>query len=427
MQTVVPLSNQTFVGQAGAIMSGAKLLTGWTKTGATWYVTGQSQKFGDNAGVCAGSYPCQYQEDVYRDNVLLTRVLSLAAVGPGTFYFDYPAQRIYVGDDPAGHVLEGAAVEYAFQGSAQGGGSGVTIQGLIIEKYANPAQMGAVGHTSPGDNWVISGNEIRYNHGYGVIIGHPGVQVLNNKIHHNGQLGIGGGGYALIQGNEVAYNNTVGFAPGWEAGGIKLTGQSNLTATGETVRNNFVHHNHGRGLWADTNHDGAIWDGNTVEDNDWDGLVYEISYSATITNNVVNRNGAGNPSTYEGAGIAIYASGGTGITVTGNTLSGNKNGIILIQASRGSGSLGSYTVQNVSVHDNTVTLGPNQNNGAVLYGSNTGLWSTLNNHFAHNTYNLQTANSAPFQWATTGQTVATAMTDSQWRAVGNDSTGTFNR
>jgi len=191
MQTVVPLSNQTFVGQAGAIMSGAKLLTGWTQSGATWYVTGQSQKFGDNAGVCAGSYPCQYQEDVYRDNVLLTRVLSLAAVGPGTFYFDYAAQRIYVGDDPAGHVLEGAAVEYAFQGSAQGGGSGVTMQGLIIEKYANPAQMGVVGHTSPGDNWVISGNEIRYNHGYGVIIGHPGVQVLNNKIHHNGQLGIG--------------------------------------------------------------------------------------------------------------------------------------------------------------------------------------------------------------------------------------------
>ncbi len=118
-----------------------------------------------------------------------------------------------------------------------------------------------------------------------------------------------------------------------------------------------MHHNHGRGLWADTNHDGAIWDGNPVEDNDWDGLVDEISYSATITNSVVNRNGAGNPSTYEGAGIAIHASGGTGITVTGNTLSGNKNGIILIQASRGSGSLGSYTVQNVSVHDNTVTLG----------------------------------------------------------------------
>ena len=418
LQTVIPLANQTFVGQPGAIMTGAKLLTGWVQSGSTWYVTGQTQHFADNVGSCETGYPCQYQEDVYRDNTLLTRVLSLAAVGPGTFFFDYTAQRIYVGDDPTGHVLEGAATEYAFEGGAQGAGTGVTVQGLVIEKYANPAQYGALGHANMAANWVVNNNEIRFNHGIGVRTGN-GVQIVNNNIHHNGELGVGGGGVnPLVQGNTIAYNNTAHYSTFWEAGGVKVAAGTQ----GATMRGNYVHDNHGVGLWADGYNVGTIYDGNRIEDNACEGIIHEISYSATITNNVINRNGFLNPNAAEGAGIMISSSGGTGIEISGNTLVGNKNGIILLQADRGSGPQGPYVVQNVSVHDNTVTLGPGQRQGAFRYAGDSGLWTTNNNHFTHNTYNLQTANTAPFLWTSNA-----GLTDPQWVAGGNDSTGTFNR
>ena len=436
MQTVTPLANQTFVGQPGAIMSGAKLLTGWTQSGSVWYVTGQTQKFADNLGICQSGTLCQLQEDVYRDNVLLTRVASLAAVVPGTFYFDYANQVIYVGDDPTGHILEGAATEYAFQGNAQGAGGGVTIQGLIIDKYATPANRATVGNTGPGDNWTISNNEIRYNHGAGVYVGRTGTQVLNNFIHHNGQLGIGGSGTppglvqnALIRGNEVSYNNTLGFTA--EAGGMKFV----YYATAITVRNNYVHDNYYVGIWSDGYCDQMVYDSNRVVNNTMSGITHEVSYGAVISNNVVTGNGFSEPGGSEGAGIHIMNSGGNGtvpslysIEIYGNTVSGNKNGIILLEAGR---TEGPHT-QNVSVHDNTVTLSANQtqdpaSNGVRLYGGgDTRVWTTFNNHFTHNTYNLQTAVSAPFWW--TSDHVSSALfTDAQWRPIPQDATGTFNR
>jgi hypothetical protein len=50
----------------------------------------------------------------------------------------------------------------------------------------------------------------------------------------------------VVEGNEVAYNNTAGFNAYWEAGGVKFTHSRNIVA-----RNNFVHHNDGTGLHSD--------------------------------------------------------------------------------------------------------------------------------------------------------------------------------
>ncbi len=430
MQTVTPLANQTFVGQPGAIMSGAKLLTGWTQSGSVWYVTGQTQKLADSSGVCQIGTLCQYQEDVYRDNVLLRRVGTLSAVGPGTFYFDYVNQIIYLGDDPTGHTLEGAATEYAFQGNAQGAGGGVTIQGLIIEKYATPASRATVGNTAPGDNWTISNSEIRYNHGTGVVVARTGTQVLNNFIHHNGQLGVGGSGTpglaqnALIRGNEVSYNNTLAFTS--EAGGMKFVHY----ATAITVRNNYVHDNYYIGIWSDGYCDRMVYDSNRVVNNTESGITHEVSYGAVISNNLITGNGFLEPGASEGSGIHIMNSGGDGtvpspysIEIYGNTVSGNKNGIILLEAGR---SDGTHT-QNVWVHDNTVTLSGSQTHGVRLYGGgDTRVWTTFNNRFTHNTYNLQTASLTPWWW--TSDYVSSAnFTDGQWRPIPQDADGTLNR
>jgi parallel beta-helix repeat protein len=415
LQTVTPLAGQTFQGQPGAIMSGARLLTGWTQSGATWYVGGQTQQ-GTPVGSCEAGYLCQEPDDVYRDHVLLRRVGSAGAVTSGTFYFDYAADQIYVGDNPSGHTLEAAVTPYAFEGTGQGVGSGVTIRGLVIEKYATPAQMAAVGHGNTGANWVIRDNEIRFNHGIGVRTG-TGVQIVHNNIHHNGEMGAGGSGNnSLVEDNEIAYNNTAHYSYDWEAGGTKF-----VQTTGLVARGNFAHHNRGPGLWWDGSNDGALIEGNRVEDNVADGIFWEISYGAVIRNNSISRNGFGRTYSAEGAGILVNSSGGRGLEMYGNTLVGNKEGIIATQADRGSGSQGTYVVQNLNVHDNTVQLIAGGNMGIVRYSGDTGLWTTRNNHFERNIYSLQTAPAAPFLWA------GSAQAEAQWRASGNDGTGTFNR
>lgn len=418
MQTITPLTGQQFVGQPGAVLSGARLLTNWTADGTTWHVSGQTQQ-GLTAGQCESGYPrCIYPEDLWIDNVLQTHVASLAAVTTGTWYFDYAGDRIYIGTNPAGHTVETSVTPYAFTGTEQGVGSGVTISGLVIEKYATPAQHAAVGATNTGANWVIRDNEIRGNHGAGVRIGNW-VQIVHNNVHHNGQGGVGGKGtMALVENNEIAYNNTAHFDFNWEAGGSKFVRTQNIV-----VRGNFSHHNRGPGLWWDGNNDGALIEGNRVEDNAADGIFWEISYSATIRNNSLSRNGFGRAG-LGGAGILLNSSGapaGKTIDIYGNTLVGNKQGIIALQADRGSGNLGPWIVQNLSVHDNTIELIAGGYTGIDRYSGDTGIWSSRNNHFDHNTYNLQTAPAAPFIWNQAYQT------ETQWRALGNDTAGTFNR
>ena len=54
--------------------------------------------------------------------------------------------------------------------------------------------------------------------------------------------------------------------------------------------NNYVHHNKGPGLWADTNNTGFLISGNYVDRNEGEGLIYETSYNASIVNNTFSRN-----------------------------------------------------------------------------------------------------------------------------------------
>ncbi len=416
MQSVTPLTGQTMQGQPGAILSGAKVLTGWSPSGAAWYVGSQTQRRGptpiDPANPrCVTTSPrCDSAEDVWINNVLNTHVGSLGQVGPGTWYFDYAADRIYLGDNPAGKTVETSVTEYAIVGSA----ANVTLRGLVIERYANMAQTGAVGGTGAGTGWVVQQNEISDNHGVG-IRGGAGMQVLGNNIHHNGQMGYGGG-FALIQDDTIAYNNTVGFNPFWEAGGGKATYTTNLT-----VRNNWAHHNNGPGLWTDISNVGTLYEGNTADSNYLSGIFHEISYAAIIRNNIVRGNGIAFGTWIDGAGILVGTS--RDVEVYGNTVSGNYScGILGLSDSRGSGTLGLYELRNLYVHDNTITQ------PAVALPCVTGIdrgpstiFTAFNNRWVNNTYH--TTHATPFDWL--GGMVGSSKSWAQWQAAGFDLTGSF--
>src|SRR5262249_28769020 len=149
-----------------------------------WVAGGQTQQ-GPQHGNCQPDYPrCGFPEQLFIDDAPLRHVGTLEAVEPGSWYFDYGADKIYLADDPRGHHVQTRVPPAAFQNSADN----VTITGLTIEKYANLAQNGAVsGENRSG--WSIRSNEVRWNHGVGIRVS-GGSSAVSNFIHHNGETGI---------------------------------------------------------------------------------------------------------------------------------------------------------------------------------------------------------------------------------------------
>jgi parallel beta-helix repeat protein len=331
----------------------------------------------------------------------------------------------------AGTVLDGEnATAYAFKGwNGTRWVQGVRLVNFKFTRYAPPAQLGAIyggdDKTNGTTRWVLDSLEGSYNANLAVRIGNR-MQVLRSNFHHNSTINIGGVGFGvLVDGIESAYGNDGCVNnPGFESGGSKFAATDSLV-----VRNSFFHHNCGPGLWVDIDNRWYVLEGNRVEDNYREGIVAEISYAGVIRNNTVARNGLpvdpyrGNGWGWD-AGIGIHAS--SDVEVYGNTLTDNFNGIVALQQNRGSGPYGPYLVQNLNVHDNTVTQrvactafdnGCWAGAGVQDVGDNA-IFTSRNNRWVHNTYYLS-GNPRPFTWSNS------TLTPAQWQSAGQDVTGTF--
>ena len=383
LQQLHPKSGDSFVGEPGAILSGAQLLTSFSQEGKYWVVYGQTQQ-GQVHGVCDAQHPgCIYPEDLFFDDQPLQHVTSLSAVTTGAWFFDYPNHKIYFLDNPNGHKVETSVTSSAFYSC---NANGVTVQGLIVEKYANPAQIG-VNEECMGTNWSFLHNEVRLNHGTG-INAPPGSQLLSNFVHHNGQKGLGGGGAnTLIEGNEVSFNNWAGFNTGWEAGGAKFAG-----TTGLIVRANYVHDNNGVGLWTDIDNINVLYENNMFTNNANGGIQHEISYSAVIRNNYFQNNGSAGCTWLWGASIIIQNS--QNVEAYNNVLDSSPdqtacgNGIAVINQNRGTGAYGPYNAINNYIHDNVVIARGPGGSGIVADYNGAYIMASGNNRFENNTYHL---------------------------------------
>ncbi|MEK9809946.1 MAG: right-handed parallel beta-helix repeat-containing protein, partial [Candidatus Nanopelagicales bacterium] len=417
-QSITPKNGDQFWGEYGAILSGAKVLTGAVADGSDWRYDGQTQEGGLAGFACLPGFPrCRYVEDLWIDGVWQKHVDSRGAMTANTWYFDYAADRIYIRNNPAGKLVETSVTARAFQGSA----SNVLIRNLVIEQYATLAQDGAV-RAENGSGWTVRNCDIRKNHAYGIRTG-SGLSVYNTKLNDNGQIGSGGpGSVILFDTCEFARNNVAGFDYGWEGGGSKWAETDHLT-----VRYCYVHDNVGPGLWTDINNYLTLYEYNVVEDNIDKGIFHEISFDCIIRYNQVRRNGFGFIDWLWGAGIIVAASGGidSDIVVHDNIVEDNADGIALIQQNRGSGEPhgSGYGVlpwhnKNILVRDNIIRLGgTNRQTGAVddagdlSYGRNI--------RFVNNTYFLAGADAFCFEWLG-------AKNQAGWQAAGQDLTGTFN-
>ena len=417
LQTIIPKTGQTFAGETGAILSGARVLSAFSRAGNAWVASGQTQEGTTSGsatdGVCRSTFArCGRPEDLFMDDVALQHVTSLSAGGPGKWYFDYAADQIFIWDDPGGRTVETSITPAAFSGYA----SNVTIRNLIVEKYAAPTFTSAIELRT---GWIIEDSEVRWNH-FGGIGNGPGSIARRNKVHHNGCYGFhGSGANVLVEANEIAFNGYAGYNPFWGSGGSKWVYTDHLV-----VRGNFSHHNLGPGLWTDIDNIYTLYENNIAEDNERGGIFHEISYDATIRNNTLRRNGTGRDFPYWTTGAGIEIVGSSNVEVYGNTLEDNWQGITGLDDHRGTGTRGPWTLLNLFVHDNVVTsrvVDAGAGRTGIVDTAGTGAFSSsANNRYRQNFYTLG-SNPEYFIW------MASDRTESQWQGTGNDTTGTFRR
>ncbi|HIN03800.1 MAG TPA: hypothetical protein EYM66_01930, partial [Candidatus Poseidoniales archaeon] len=150
MQELYPRAGDTFEGENGTILSGALVLTEFSRSDDLWYSANQTQegpRHGDQLDpekgwVCPDEYPrCDRPEDLYFNDEPLLHVGSLEEVASGSWFFDYDNDTIWFADDPQGHSIETSVTYFAFVDSA----NDVTIRNLVIEKFASWVQLAAVG------------------------------------------------------------------------------------------------------------------------------------------------------------------------------------------------------------------------------------------------------------------------------------------
>jgi parallel beta-helix repeat protein len=206
--------------------------------------------------------------------------------------------------------------------------------------------------------------------------------------------------------NEIAYNNYLDlFDMGGEAGGTKFLHSTNLY-----IGNNFVHDNHGAGLWTDNNNYRTVFENNTVRNNYGPGIFHEISYAAVIRGNTAT----GNALRYYTGGILVANS--SDVEVYDNTVVGNRGGIVGIQDARGSGPRGEFATTGFDVHDNNIAYGTGWTGVRVNSGTDVTQTGTIS--FNRNSYTTNLPR--PFLWTSTERTIQ------QWLNLGHDTNSTFN-
>jgi hypothetical protein len=272
-----------------AWMSGSRPVTGWVSDGNAWRKDGWTARFSRawvDPNMIDPRYPmAAYPDMAFIDGTPLRQVGQRAAVVAGTFFVDEASSRLWVGSDPAGHVVEASVIAEALHVHAPD----TVVRGLGFKHFANPmVRLGAV--KAVGARTIIEHNVIVDNATAGLSVIGPDAVVRRNTLTRNGQLGIHGNDALrmLAESNVASANNSERFITWSAAGGVKVT-----DSTGVVMRGNVADDNWGHGIWYDSfSHDATVVR-NVVRRNASAGIFFEMSHGALIAGNVSANNLAG--------------------------------------------------------------------------------------------------------------------------------------
>ncbi|WP_406832612.1 right-handed parallel beta-helix repeat-containing protein [Pedococcus sp. KACC 23699] len=279
-------------------LDGSQRVDGWVQDGTAWRRDGWTTRFDHSPTYTQGaadsttpfwqfvntqSYPmAAHPDQVFVDGTALRQVQYRSQVAGGTFYLDEGTSRLYVGTQPAGHVVEASTLAKAL--SIRGGGS--VVRGIGIRRFAPSVFMlGAVTVEAPRvhlENVVIDDSATT-----GLSVQREDAVVDHVTVQRSGMLGIHSRFADRIALTNVrsAGNNVERFNIAPVSGGAKLS-----ASRGVTVRNSVFSGNYGPGLWTDQSVYDTTVSGSMLTDNAGDGLFLEISAKAVVGDNVFARN-----------------------------------------------------------------------------------------------------------------------------------------
>ncbi len=296
-------------------LKGSIEVQGWVFDGGMWRKDGWKHSFPLlRKELIDPSVPmARYTDMVYINGVSLKQVGSRANVGPGKFYVDNAKNKLYIGSNPTGKIVEATALSQAFglwQNRYSNPG-GTIIRGLGFAHYGDRAlEVGAPNVKLENNTFVwngfigvhIAGNSNRR-------VGGTNAVIRGNTFSYNGGVGLGGQANSLLmEENTISHNNIEHFRKNWGAAGVKF-----IKTHGSVFRNNLVEKNYATGIWFDVSSFNNTIANNFSRHNEGIGIFYELSHKALITGNTVSNNRAG-----------IMLADSSGSQVSNNTLRNNK-------------------------------------------------------------------------------------------------------
>ena len=315
------LTLQPFPGETVWI-KGSVAVEGWVREGGIWIREDWRDPF------CADCFhPANIDPQfplagdpaqLFVDGKPLRQVGDLGEVDEGSFFVDRTSNRLAIGIDPGGRLVEAVVHENAL--TVRAGGEGTRIRGLGFSQFSQKAVPGLDGMVKgDAEGLVFEDNTFAFSAVKGLVIYKPNATVRGNVFLHNGMAGLSAwqASALVVEGNRFASNNREQFARMGivaEASGAKITETSGLQ-----VRDNVFELNAGNGLWLDINVIDAAVTRNVFRGNERHGLYAELSARLAVGANICADNAS--------AGIALANT--ADAVIFNNTLVRNRIGFLI--------------------------------------------------------------------------------------------------
>ncbi len=341
---------------------------------------------------------------IFRDGTRLTLASSKAGMLTGQWWWDSINSRIYLYDDPSGHIIEASRRNNSVDLNTK---SYVTFQYLDFEKanlqnfYFNSGSFVVIDNCiisgayhqgiysrngAASQNIIIQNSNIIWNGSSGItfITGSNGITIKNNSIYNNSQISDNAGG-------DFTYNGGVYFFTTDNSLGDLVIQNNEVYSNGVLPDSSHVIGSRGFGIWLDTvNADsgaGGIISHNKVFDNTGDGIRLEHStYNQVYYNLVYNNNFGITVTDYTPVSESSYNQ------IYNNVVYGSVSGGIFVSGA--SNGLANRSRNNII--KNNIIIGNHPNLQAQYGGENDGTMGS-GNVYLYNDFGSQSSNF--IQWS----------------------------
>lgn len=301
---------------------------------------------------------------VFVDGRPLREVADRADLGPGTFWVEVDARRLWLGEDPGSAVIDASQRGW---GLYLHGADRTTLAGIGFRRFATPARLIAPLRVH-ADDVVVHDVRVEDNAYAGVSVMGSDNLLQQVTARRNGQLGVQArhADRLVLRRSLLVGNNIEGFDASQQAGGAKITASREVSITDAVAADNL-----GTGIWLDQSVVGATVARNVVARNAGSGVELELSSEIVVAGNLVatnDRNG-------------LYVLESSEVLAAHNHVVGNLGrGVWIVEGSRSSDDASSqdhderhpppeslsFDVEGVRILDNVIGDLPGHNAKALL-------------------------------------------------------------